>query len=100
MNQTNANVSVVRLGQTQGDTDNGDITLTVDPPPCVSTTASQIGNITTTETTTLVDPFLEMDPEQIERLKDALRSEEAKQLLGENATAMFGMLVIQSKQWN
>ena len=39
----------------------------------------------------LVDPFLEMDPEQLERLETALQSEQAKQILGENVTAMLGM---------
>jgi hypothetical protein len=39
---------------------------------------------------TLVDPFLEMDPEQLERLETALQSEQAKQILGENVTAMLG----------
>jgi len=38
----------------------------------------------------LVDPFLEMDPEQLERLETALQSEQAKQILGENVTAMLG----------
>lgn len=39
---------------------------------------------------TLVDPFLEMDAEQLERLETALQSEQAKQILGENVTAMLG----------
>jgi hypothetical protein len=39
---------------------------------------------------TLVDSFLEMDPEQLERLETALQSEQAKQILGENVTAMLG----------
>jgi len=38
----------------------------------------------------LVDPFLEMDPEQLEKLETALQSEQAKQILGENVTAMLG----------
>jgi hypothetical protein len=38
----------------------------------------------------LVDPFLEMDAEQLERLETALQSEQAKQILGENVTAMLG----------
>jgi hypothetical protein len=31
-----------------------------------------------------------MDPEQLERLETALQSEQAKQILGENVTAMLG----------
>jgi hypothetical protein len=33
---------------------------------------------------------MEMDAEQLERLEIALQSEEAKQILGENVTAMLG----------
>lgn len=95
MNQANANVSVVKLGQTEGDAENGDITFTVDPPR--STVTSEITTTTTSSTTNtegtgLVDPFMEMDPEQLERLETALQSEEAKQILGENVTAMLGNL--------
>lgn len=32
-----------------------------------------------------------MDPEQLKRLETALQSEQAKQILGENVTAMFGL---------
>ncbi|XP_024940120.1 death-inducer obliterator 1 isoform X2 [Cephus cinctus] len=99
MNQSNANVSVVRLGQTEGDTGNGDITLTVDPPtfsqPESSTSTS---NAVTTDSSGLVDPFMEMDPEQLERLETALQSEEAKQILGENVTAMLDMLTVEEQQ--
>jgi hypothetical protein len=45
---------------------------------------------------TLVDSFLEMDPEQLERLETALQSEQAKQILGENVTAMLGKGELQS----
>jgi len=31
-----------------------------------------------------------MDPEQLEKLETALQSEQAKQILGENVTAMLG----------
>ncbi|GLH06868.1 CXXC-type zinc finger protein 1 [Gryllus bimaculatus] len=41
-----------------------------------------------------LDPFLEMDPEQLERLETALQSEQAKQILGENVTAMLDMLSV------
>lgn len=92
MNQSNANVSVVRLGQSETDAENGDITLTVDPPPFTSTTVSSGG--TGTDSSSFVDPFMEMDPEQLERLETALQSEEAKQILGENVTAMLGTVVI------
>lgn len=40
----------------------------------------------------MVDPFSQMDPEQLERLEHALASEQAKQILGENVAAMLGML--------
>lgn len=89
MNQSNANVSVVRVGQAETDTENGDITLTVDPPMFTSTA---INSGTSTDTNSLVDPFMEMDPEQLERLETALQSEEAKQILGENVTAMLGII--------
>ncbi|XP_033330479.2 protein partner of snf isoform X1 [Megalopta genalis] len=95
-NQSNANVSVVRLGQAETDTENGDITLTVDPPPFVAANVNSGG--TTTDATSLVDPFMEMDPEQLERLETALQSEEAKQILGENVTAMLDMLTVEEQQ--
>lgn len=40
----------------------------------------------------IVEPFLEMDPEQMERLANALASDQAKQMFGENVAAMLGML--------
>lgn len=92
MNQSNANVSVVRLGQAETDTENGDITLTVDPPTFTSTTVSS--GSTAADAGSLVDPFMEMDPEQLERLETALQSEEAKQILGENVTAMLGTNIL------
>lgn len=86
-------MSVVRLGQGDADGENGDITLTVDPPAYVPPEAASSG-VTPGSTDTgvggLVDPFMEMDPEQLERLETALQSEEAKQILGENVTAMLG----------
>lgn len=93
VNQSNANVSVVRLGQSEPGANNGDITLTVDPPTFTSSNITPIGNATSTDATGLVDPFMEMDPEQLERLETALQSEEAKQILGENVTAMLGTLM-------
>lgn len=62
--------------------------MTVDPPQ-YSAPESNVSN-TTGDSTTLVDPFMEMDPESLERLETALQSEEAKQILGENVTAMLG----------
>lgn len=95
VNQSSANVSVVRLGQADADTENGDITLTVDPPTFDhSHTASSVSVNTSTDPSGLVDPFMEMDSEQLERLETALQSEEAKQILGENVTAMLGTLYI------
>ncbi|XP_043591529.1 uncharacterized protein LOC122571618 isoform X5 [Bombus pyrosoma] len=96
MNQSNANVSVVRVGQAETDTENGDITLTVDPPMFTSAAINSGG--TSTDATSLVDPFMEMDPEQLERLETALQSEEAKQILGENVTAMLDMLTVEEQQ--
>jgi hypothetical protein len=90
--QTSANVSVVRLEQ--ANTENGDITLTVDPPSFAHPTTSSVSANTNTDPGGLVDPFMEMDPEQLERLETALQSEEAKQILGENVTAMLGTLYI------
>lgn len=78
----------MRLGQTDNDAAEGNITLTVDPPPFAAS-ESNIAN-TTADPAGLVDPFMEMDPEQLERLETALQSEEAKQILGENVTAMLG----------
>ncbi|XP_043496042.1 titin homolog isoform X2 [Polistes fuscatus] len=98
MNQSNANVSVVRLGQSEPGANNGDITLTVDPPTFASSNITPIGNATTTDASGLVDPFMEMDPEQLERLETALQSEEAKQILGENVTAMLDMLSVEEQQ--
>ncbi|KAL2722709.1 death-inducer obliterator 1 isoform X4 [Vespula squamosa] len=98
MNQSNANVSVVRLGQSEPGANNGEITLTVDPPTFTSSNITPIGNTTSTDATGLVDPFMEMDPEQLERLETALQSEEAKQILGENVTAMLDMLSVEEQQ--
>lgn len=114
MNKSNANVSVVRVGQATGDHEKSDLTFTVDPPNLstkLPTTTSSITTLkslpttTTTLTTTtvtsttsesgLVDPFMEMDPEQLEKLETALQSEQAKQILGENVTAMLGKLMIE-----
>ncbi|XP_011308200.1 death-inducer obliterator 1 [Fopius arisanus] len=96
MNQSNANVSVVRVGQTESDAPNGDLTFTVDPPtfgPAEATTAAAV-----TTTPDIVDPFMEMDPEQLKRLETALQSEQAKQILGENVTAMLDMLTVEEEQ--
>ncbi|PSN57524.1 hypothetical protein C0J52_01640 [Blattella germanica] len=38
-----------------------------------------------------------MDPEQLERLETALQSEQAKQILGENVTAMLDMLSVEEE---
>lgn len=92
VNQSSANVSVVRLGQTEADTENGDITLTVDPPPFLQSTVSSVSANASTDSGGLVDPFLEMDLEQLKAIETALQSEEAKQMLGENVTAMLGIL--------
>ena len=78
----------MRLGQTENDATVGNITLTVDPPPYVPPETSTTNS--TADSSALVDPFMEMDPEQLERLETALQSEEAKQILGENVTAMLG----------
>lgn len=96
MNQSNATVSVVRLGETCGHiVGNREVTLTIDPPALVSSRSKITADgISTADGTGggLVDPFIEMDLEQLERLETALQSEEAKQILGENVTAMLGKL--------
>ncbi|XP_015115469.1 titin [Diachasma alloeum] len=97
MNQSNANVSVVRVGQTETDAPNGDLTFTVDPPTFVPPD-SNVHPAPTTTTPDIVDPFMEMDPEQLERLETALQSEQAKQILGENVTAMLDMLTVEEEQ--
>ncbi|XP_034940332.1 death-inducer obliterator 1 isoform X2 [Chelonus insularis] len=98
MNQSNANVSVVRVGQAEGDSANGDLTLTVDPP-VFDTAISNPANVVSGATDTgLVDPFMEMDPEQLEKLETALQSEQAKQILGENVAAMLDMLTVEEQQ--
>ena len=98
VNQSDANVSVVRVGQVDGDESNSDLTLTVDPPPFVPSESgisnAVHGSGTATDATALVDPFMEMDPEQLEKLGKALQSDEAKQILGENVTAMLGLLTL------
>ncbi|XP_012531971.1 death-inducer obliterator 1 isoform X2 [Monomorium pharaonis] len=94
MNQSTATVNVVRMEQADPDSENGEITLTVDPPTFSHSTASPVNANASTDPSGLVDPFmdLEMDPEQLETLQTALQSEEAKQILGENVTAMLDML--------
>lgn len=93
MNQSNANVSVVRIGQTEDDAENGDLTFTVDPPAFVLSDSSPTNTASGTTDTGLVDPFMEMDPEQLEKLETALQSEQAKQILGENVAAMLGIIL-------
>lgn len=44
----------------------------------------------------LVDPLSQLDTEQMLRLKTALASEQAKQILGDNVTAMLSMLHLHS----
>lgn len=83
---------MVRVGQS--DAENGDLTLTVDPPSFTHSTVSSVNTHVSTDPGGLVDPFLEMDQEQLERLETALHSEEAKHILGENVTAMLGTLHI------
>ncbi|XP_070516432.1 death-inducer obliterator 1 isoform X2 [Cardiocondyla obscurior] len=97
MNQSSANVSVVRLGQADTDTENGDITLTVDPPTFDHSTANLVSANASSDPGGLVDPFMEMEPEELERLETALQSEEAKQILGENVTAMLDMLSVEEQ---
>lgn len=46
----------------------------------------------------IVDPFSQMDPEQLQRLEHALASEQAKQILGENVAAMLGEFKIHFHQ--
>lgn len=91
MNQTDANVSVVRVEHGDGDAANGDLTLTVDPPAFNTPGADIATPSVVNDHTGMVDPFMEMDPEQLEKLETALQSEQAKQILGENVTAMLGM---------
>ncbi|KAK0163664.1 hypothetical protein PV327_007322 [Microctonus hyperodae] len=98
MNQSNANVSVVRIGQTDDDAENGDLTFTVDPPAFILSDSSPINTASGTTDTGLVDPFMEMDPEQLEKLETALQSEQAKQILGENVAAMLDMLTVEEEQ--
>lgn len=86
-------MSVVRVGQTEGDAPNGDLTFTVDPPAFAPLADANLNSTATTTTPDIVDPFMEMDPEQLERLETALQSEQAKQILGENVTAMLGMCI-------
>ncbi|CAD6230727.1 GSCOCG00012187001-RA-CDS [Cotesia congregata] len=93
INKSNANVSVVRVGQTEND---GNLTFTVDP----SNFEHSDSPITAPSNidTNLDDPFMAMDPEQLEKLETALQSEEAKQILGENVAAMLDMLTVEEHQ--
>lgn len=100
VNQSDAKVSVVRVGQSEGDAENGDLTLTVDPPTFERAATTENTSGTTagaSDVAGLVDPFMEMDPEQLEKLEEALQSEQAKQILGENVTAMLGRLIFIAK---
>ncbi|XP_008550107.2 uncharacterized protein LOC103573034 isoform X2 [Microplitis demolitor] len=96
INKSNANVSVVRVGQTENDVVNGNLTFTVDPSHLepIDSASNTAGTIDTG----LDDPFMEMDPEQLEKLETALQSEEAKQILGENVAAMLDMLTVEEHQ--
>lgn len=88
VNKSNANVSVVRVGQTEND---GNLTFTVDPSNFEHSDSSNTAP--STIDTNFDDPFMAMDPEQLEKLETALQSEEAKQILGENVAAMLGLLI-------
>lgn len=81
----------MRVGQTENDVVNGNLTFTVDPSHLepIDSASNTAGTIDTG----LDDPFMEMDPEQLEKLETALQSEEAKQILGENVAAMLGLLI-------
>jgi hypothetical protein len=113
-NQQNAAVSVVRVGDTQKEDDakgsspsneeptastaggetQPEVNLTVEGffPPSATEVALPADPVVV-GADSLVDPFLEMDPEQLERLETALQSEQAKQILGEGVTAMLGETV-------
>ncbi|KAJ9584789.1 hypothetical protein L9F63_020877, partial [Diploptera punctata] len=125
-NQQSTAVSVVRVGApSQGDDSSQDsngtcdsqndgnphVNLTVEgfyPPGAASTAAAAAATTEATATTAqtstsegpseaLVDPFLEMDSEQLERLETALQSEQAKQIFGEEVTAMLDMLSVEEE---
>lgn len=40
----------------------------------------------------LIDPFVDMDQEELQKLELALKSEKGRQILGENVAAMLGKL--------
>ncbi|XP_039276051.1 death-inducer obliterator 1 isoform X2 [Nilaparvata lugens] len=118
-------VSVVRLGQSDDQnedasesSDCSDVNLTVEgfyPPgsaahSSVSSTSADSTVLQSTDNAplttiegplsggdVLVDPFSEMDPDQLKSLENALQSEHAKQILGENVTAMFGTLKVEGE---
>ncbi|XP_057329631.1 uncharacterized protein LOC130670301 isoform X2 [Microplitis mediator] len=98
INKSNANVSVVRVGPTDNDVVNGNLTFTVDPSHFEPIGSQSSNTASSTIDTALDDPFMEMDPEQLEKLETALQSEEAKQILGENVAAMLDMLTVEEHQ--
>uniref|UniRef100_A0A8D8YPJ7 Uncharacterized protein n=1 Tax=Cacopsylla melanoneura TaxID=428564 RepID=A0A8D8YPJ7_9HEMI len=76
---------------------------TYDDPPKVETSADAVENSgsvsqipTTSSSVTapsdypLVDPFVDMDQEELQKLELALKSEKGRQILGENVAAMLG----------
>uniref|UniRef100_A0A8D9EV27 Death-inducer obliterator 1 n=1 Tax=Cacopsylla melanoneura TaxID=428564 RepID=A0A8D9EV27_9HEMI len=78
---------------------------TYDDPPKVETSADAVENSgsvsqipTTSSSVTapsdypLVDPFVDMDQEELQKLELALKSEKGRQILGENVAAMLDML--------
>ncbi|KAL1465322.1 hypothetical protein WDU94_004904 [Cyamophila willieti] len=76
---------------------------TYDDPPKVETSTDAVENsgsgtqVPTTSSSAsvpgdypLVDPFLDMDQEELQKLELALKSEKGRQILGENVAAMLG----------
>ncbi|XP_059480576.1 death-inducer obliterator 1 isoform X2 [Neocloeon triangulifer] len=50
---------------------------------------SAVATDTTPSSADPMNPFMQMDPEQLEKLENALQSEQAKQILGEGVSAML-----------
>lgn len=86
VNQSNANVSVVRYGQTDEDVENNSMTLTLDPPPYVPPDTNASVNANNVD----AEPSIYLSPEDSQTLKSALQTEEAIQILGDNVAAMLG----------
>lgn len=88
VNETDAEVAVVRLSQSNEET-----TLTVDPPATELETQPSVSAGPTPGAEAppvLTEHDWMLDPESMEQMENVLRSQRAREVLGDNVAAMLG----------